>query len=225
VSINGSGAHVEINLRPFASALPLGFFAFGIGMALLAGYDAGWIAVGEQKHIGILLASFVFPLELLAAIFGFLARDSFAATGLGLFATSWLALGLEFASAPVPGLRNAALGIYLLAFAAAVGALALAAFTGKPLIGVIMLAATGRAILSGIYELGGAHSLLHAGGIVAIAIAGLAWYGGAAFLIEDVRQKTILPTFRRGGSKSTLEGSLSEQIERAAGDAGVRQQL
>jgi succinate-acetate transporter protein len=171
------------------------------------------------------LASFVFPLELLAAIFGFLARDSFAATGLGLFATSWLALGIEFASAPVPGVRNAALGIYLLAFAAAVGALAVAAFAGKPLIGVIMLAATGRVILAGIYQLGGSHGLLHAAGIIAIVIAGLAWYGGVAFLIEDVKQRTVLPTFRRGGSKATLEGSLREQIERATGDAGVRQQL
>src|SRR4051794_19746785 len=100
------GAHVEINLRPFASALPLGFFAFGIGMALLAGYDAGWIAVGEEKHLGMLLATFVFPLELLAAIFAFLGRDVFAATGLGLFSSSWLALGIAFASAPVPGVRN-----------------------------------------------------------------------------------------------------------------------
>jgi uncharacterized protein len=64
---------VRIVVQPYGSGLPLGFFSFGIGMFLLAAAGAGWVAVVEQRPIGLLLAAFVFPLELLAAIVAFLA--------------------------------------------------------------------------------------------------------------------------------------------------------
>jgi uncharacterized protein len=220
----GSPASIVIALRPLASALPLGFFAFGIGMLLLAAVGDQWIATSESRHVGLLLATFVFPIELAAAILGFAARDVFAGTGLGLFSTSWLALGLTFLTGR-PGATSGALGIYLLGFAAALLPLALAAFLGKPLIGTILLVAAARAVLAGLYELGGPTGLNHAAGILAAVVAGIAWYGGAAFLLEDMRQRTVLPTFRRGASRQSLEGSLREQVERAQGDAGVREQL
>ena len=66
-------AQTRIVLRPVGSALPLGFFAFGIGMLLLACQAIGWIPVHEQKSVGMILMSFVFPLELIATIFGLLA--------------------------------------------------------------------------------------------------------------------------------------------------------
>jgi succinate-acetate transporter protein len=215
---------IVIALRPLASALPLGFFAFGIGMLLLAALGIGWIEETEARHVGLLLASYVFPLELAAAILGFVSRDVFAGTGLGLFSTSWLALGLALLTG-APGTRNGAIGIYLLGFGAALLPLAVAAFLGKPLIGAILLTAAGRSVLAGIYELGGSTDLNHAAGILAAAVAGVAWYAGAAFLLEDMHQRPVLPTFRRGASRESLEGSLREQLERARGDAGIRQQL
>src|SRR5436190_658588 len=96
MSSNGRQRHHEqtrIMLRPIGSGLPLGFFSFGIGMLLLGCQAIGWIPVDEQKDVGMLLISFVFPLELVATIFAFLARDTLGATTLGLFTTSWLALG------------------------------------------------------------------------------------------------------------------------------------
>src|SRR2546423_13399675 len=89
-------AHHEqtrIFLRPIGSGLPLGFFSFGIGMLLLGCSAIGWIPVSEQKDVGMFLVGFVFPLELVATVFAFLARDTLGATTLGLFTTSWLALG------------------------------------------------------------------------------------------------------------------------------------
>src|SRR4051794_23867723 len=86
-------AEVRIVVRPYGTSLALGFFAFGIGMLLLGGVSNGWLHPSDRHTVGLLLAAFVFPLELVATIFAFLARDSFGATGLGLFATSWLALG------------------------------------------------------------------------------------------------------------------------------------
>ncbi|MDE3025471.1 MAG: GPR1/FUN34/YaaH family transporter, partial [Acidobacteriota bacterium] len=118
MSANGGGPeeHVRIVLRPLGSALPLGFFSFGIGMLLLGTQAIGWIPVHEQKDVGTIVVAFVFPLELLATIVAFLARDTLGATTLGLFTTSWLALGWG-EIAQTPGQRSVATGIYLFGFA------------------------------------------------------------------------------------------------------------
>jgi hypothetical protein len=41
----------------------------------------------------------------------------------------------------------------------------------------------------------------------------------------DANQRTIIPLFRRGKAKQSLEGSLAEQLQRIEGEAGVRSQL
>src|SRR5438045_6041722 len=134
MSSNGRQRHYEqtrIMLRPIGSGLPLGFFSFGIGMLLLGCQAIGWIPVGEQKDLGMLLISFVSPLELVATIFAFLARDTLGATTLGLFTTSWLALGWADYSA-APGTKSVTLGIYLFGFATVALLLALMSTRGKP---------------------------------------------------------------------------------------------
>ena len=126
MSAEGRRHHEQtrIVLRPVGSGLPLGFFSFGIGMLLLGSQEIGWIPVGEQRDVGLLLATFVFPLELVATVFAFLARDTLGGTTLGLFTTSWLALGLAELDTP-PGSKSVALGIYLFGFAVVVSLLAL----------------------------------------------------------------------------------------------------
>ena len=54
----------------------------------------------EQKDVGMTLIAFVFPLELVATIVAFLARDTLGATTLGLFTTSWLTLGWLYLASP-----------------------------------------------------------------------------------------------------------------------------
>ena len=102
---------VRIVVRPYATSLALGFFSFGIGMLLLGGIANGWLHPSDRHTVGVLLAAFVFPLELVAAVVAFLARDTFGATGLGLFATSWLALGLVDMQASQDALSRA-VGLY-----------------------------------------------------------------------------------------------------------------
>ena len=58
-------------------------------MLLLGCLAIGWIPVSEQKQVGMILMSFVFPLEVVATVMAFLARDTLGATTLGLFTTSW----------------------------------------------------------------------------------------------------------------------------------------
>src|SRR5689334_3833513 len=125
--MSSNGRHVDhtrIMLRPIGSGLPLGFFAFAIGMLLLGCSAIGWIPVSEQKNVGMLLMSFVFPLELVATTVAFLARDTLGATTLGLFTTSWLALGWADYASPA-GVTSVTLGIYLFGFGTAVLLLAM----------------------------------------------------------------------------------------------------
>jgi hypothetical protein len=67
-----------------------------------------------------------------------------------------------------------------------------------------------RAVLDGIYEPSASTSLERASGFVAAAIAGVAWYAGTAFLLEDLRQSAVLPASR----VSTVE--LEDQDARRA---------
>jgi succinate-acetate transporter protein len=213
----------RIMLRPIGSALPLGFFAFAIGMLLLGCSAIGWIPVGEQKDVGMLLMSFVFPLELIATIVAFLARDTLGATTLGLFTTSWLALGWADRSSPA-GSTSITLGIYLFGFATAAFLLALMSIRGKPFFSVLLGASVARMVLSGVYEIGGSHEWLKISGGVALGLAGLAMYGGTALGLEDAFQRELLPLFRRGGAEQAFQG-YEAQLERLEAEPGVRQQL
>jgi len=225
MSSNG-GRHVDhtrIMLRPIGSALPLGFFAFAIGMLLLGCSAIGWIPVSEQKDVGMLLIAFVFPLELIATIVAFLARDTLGATTLGLFTTSWLALGWADHSSP-PGSTSITFGIYLFGFATAAFLLALLSTRGKPFFSVLLTVAVARMVLSGIYEIGGSHEWLAISGGFAIGLAALAMYGGTALGLEDALQRELLPLFRRGGAQEAFQG-YDAQLERLEAEPGVRQQL
>jgi uncharacterized protein len=226
MSVDGRRHHEQarIMLRPIGSALPLGFFSFGIGMLLLGCLAIGWIPVGEQHDVGMLLVAFVFPLELVATIFAFLARDTLGGTTLGLFTASWLALGSADLSAP-PGTKSVALGIYLFGFAAAVLLLSTLSTLGKPFFSVLLLCAAMRMILSGVYEVSaGGKGFYHVSGGFALALSELAMYGGAALGLEDAHQREVLPLFRRGAAAESFEG-LDAQLDRLGAEAGVRQQL
>jgi uncharacterized protein len=84
-----------------------------------------------------------------------------------------------------------------------------------------------RFALTGIYQgsLGGGPVIATVAGWIGPPVAVFCLYGGLALLLEDSAQRTVLPIGRRGGARSSLEGSLAHQIEAADREAGVRRQL
>lgn len=220
-----ANAPIRIVVRPYASALPLGFFSFGVGMLLLGAIGVGWIHGPDVATAGKLLALFVFPLEFVSTVIAFLARDTASAASLGMFSSSWLALGVAEWTAAVPGAKSHAIGFYLIMFGVMVTALAAAAFAGKPLLGVLLLIASARSMLFGAWELGAGHHVLYSAGITGIVIAALSVYGGLAFLLEDARGRAVLPIARRGSSREAIEGDLDVQLAGVAAEAGVRKHL
>jgi succinate-acetate transporter protein len=215
--------HVRIFLRPVGSALPLGFFSFGVGMLLLGTQAIGWIPVVEQPDVGRALIAFVFPLELVATVVAFLARDTLGATTLGLFTTSWLSLGWADVSSP-PGKTSVTTAIYLFGFATAVLILALMSTLGKPFFSVLLTLASARMVFAGYFEISGVQVWQHVAGGIGIALTAFAFYGGAALGLEDARRRELLPLFRRGGADQAFQG-FEAQLERLESEPGVRQQL
>lgn len=215
--------YTRIFLRPVASGMPLGFFSFAIGMLMLGMSAIGVTPLAEMHQIGLILALFVFSLELIATIFAFLARDTMSAATLGLFTTSWLTLGV-FDIISKPGETSIAVGMYLFGFSFAVLLLALMAAPAKPFFTILLLIALGRMVLSGIFEVGGPHGFYIVSGYFALVLVAFAFYGGTAFALEDAKQKPVLPLFRRGAADEAFSG-YQNQLSRLEAEPGVRQQL
>jgi succinate-acetate transporter protein len=214
----------RIVVRPLGSALPLGFFAFGTGTVLLAAVELKWIGPAEKLALISVVLAFVAPLELLASVFAFFSRDTGAGTAMAIFGAGWIALSLYFLNAGMQA-KTATFGIFLIMDSLAILALGMASYSGKPLLSVILLIAAARFLLVACVQFGAGAPVALASGAVGLLTGVFAVYGGLALLLEDVKQKTVLPMFRRRNAKAALEGSLEDQLDRIASEAGVRQQL
>ncbi|MFJ5274657.1 GPR1/FUN34/YaaH family transporter [Streptomyces sp. NPDC088358] len=210
-------------LRPIATSLPLGYLAFALGMIVLAADSLGWVE-DEQLLVGVLLASYAFPLQLIATVMAFLGRDTVGATTLGLFTTSWLAFGLlDIVSRP--GSTPTVLGLFSLSFGVVVAGVAVVSSRAKPLIAAVLVLCSVRAVLDGLYDLTGSSGLQRAAGCVACAAALAAAYLGFALLIENAWPRPLLPLLRRGEAVGAMNGKLSAAPPGLLGEPGVREQL
>jgi uncharacterized protein len=220
------GGMTRIVLRPLASSLPLGFFAFGMGTILLTAVELNWVPPAQIGSLMIMILVFVVPLEMISGLFAFLARDAGAATGLSLLGAAWAATSLSMLGGP-PGARSTALAIFLLMMAAMMLVLSAASLSAKPAFGLLLMLGACRFALTGVYQgsLGGGQVTATVAGWIGLPLAAFSLYGGLALLLEDSSQRTILPVGRRGRVRSSLEGSITHQIEAAEREAGIRRQL
>jgi succinate-acetate transporter protein len=217
-------ATTRIVLRPLATPVPLAFFAFGIGSFLLSGQQLGLVSQGESRNVAIVLAAFVFPAELLAAVFAFLGRETLGGTVLGLFSFAWLSTALVNLNVE-PGATSGALGLLELSLAVILVFIGAAAFLGKPVLAAVIVLASIRFGLNGVYDLATISAVQTASGFLGLLIALLSLYGGLAFGIEDLLHRTILPIGRRGEARQAFEQDLGEQVGPVENEAGVRKQL
>jgi uncharacterized protein len=211
----------RIVLRPIANPLPLGFLALAGGTLLVSGLQLRWLQPAEGRDVAVILLGFVFPLQLIACVFGFLARDVVAGTGMGLLAGTWLSIALVKLGAE-PGSTSDPLGLLLLLSATALAVPAGAAATAKLVPAAVLATTVARFATTGIYELTASRTWEDVAGIVGLVLCGIAVYAAAALALEDARRATVLPLGRRD---SGLPGALEEQLTRVEGEAGVREQL
>ena len=213
--------HATIFLRPIGSPLTVGLAGLATASLVQSGLDLGWIAKTQALQVGFVLLAVPFVLQLVACVFSYLARDGATGATLGILSTTWLAMGLIHISSP--GQTSGALGLLLVTAGGLLALSGTAVAVGKPLSGIVFIAAALRFVLAGISQLGAGGSWENAAGVVGCVVCGLAAYSLLAFELEGQQRRTVLPTFRRARGKLSVTGGLEDQVDGVAHEAGVRQ--
>ncbi len=214
----------RVTLRPIASPMPLGFLALAVATFTLAGLQLGWISPAQSQDAGLAVLTFAVPLQGLSTVFGFLARDPAAGTGMALQTGGWLSIGAATFSGR-PGQTSGALGLLLIGAGTALLAAAATASMSKILASVVMALTSVRFYLTAAFELSASPAWEEAAGIAGLILAAVALYAGLAFELEDSRGATVLPTLRRGAGRKALAGDLPDEIDGIQHEAGVRRKL
>lgn len=183
----------RIVVRPVGGPMPLGFAGLSVGTFVLAGLQLGWVPTAQSHAVALVLLAFVFPVQALASVLGFLCRDAVAATGMGVLAGTWLAMGAIMASGP-PGATNKAAGLLLLL----AGLTLLIPVTGggadKLVASAVLATSSLRFFLTGAYHLSG----------------GTAW---------DGRRKSIQPMAERARTAAADRAPRQQRRRRTNGRA------
>jgi succinate-acetate transporter protein len=216
-------AVTRITLRPIANPLPLGFLALAGGTLLLSGLQLGWVEPAESHTVGLIIIAFVVPLQFLTAIFGFLARDVVAGTGMAILSGTWFSIGLVTLTG-APGSTSDALGL-LLILAAAAMLVPAAAASGKLVAAAVLTTTAVRFLVTALYQVTGSGTWKTTAGIVGLALCALAAYTALAMALEESHRRTVLPLLRRGTGEGAITADLGRQVRDVEHEAGVRAQL
>jgi uncharacterized protein len=187
----------RVILRPIGNPLPLGFLALAGATLLVSGLQLGWLASSQGRDVALVLIAFVFPLQLVTSVFGYLGRDVVAGTGMGVLAGTWLSVGLITLTSPA-GSTSDALGLFLLVAAVAMLVPALASASGKLVATAVLSATALRFACTGMYELTASATWEDVAGVVGLLLCAVAVYAALAIALEEARRETVLPTGRRG---------------------------
>ncbi len=213
----------RIVLRPLATPLPLGFLAQFVATGSFAAVQLGWVAESQDVIVALGVLVLSVPLELLASVMGFLARDPVASTGMGILAGTWAAASLITLRTP-PGASVDALGVILIASATALVVPAIAG-KGKGAAAAVIAMSSLRFALTGVAELSSSPTWLAVAGWAGIALAAVSFYAALGFELEGTRQKDVLPLGRRGAARQALEPGREPEHDELVREPGVRQQL
>jgi uncharacterized protein len=197
----------RVMLRPLGNPLPLGFLALAAGTLLVIQLE--WLQPTDGAQVAPTLIAFVFPLQLVASVLGFLARDVVAGTGMGILCGTWLSIGLVTLTGE-PGATSDALGLFLLLAAAAMLVPAGAAATGKLVATAVLTTTALRFATTGLYQLTGSDDWKAVAGVVGLILCALAVYAALAMALEDALGRAVLPLGRRTAIES--EPGIRDQL-------------
>jgi len=186
----------RVVLRPIATPLPLGFVALMVATGSFAAVQLGWVAPDQGRFAAYAALLFTTPLQALASVFGFLARDPVASTGMGVLAGTWATLGMATLLSP-PGTLSPGLGVVLILAAVALLVPAAAA-VAKPVVASVVGLSALRFFVTGLAMTTGSQGWLKAAGWTGLVLAALSLYAALALELEAARHRQVLPLLRRG---------------------------
>ena len=177
-----------------ANPSPLGLSAFALTTFVLSAANAN-LFTGAKIVIG--LALFYGGIaQLLAGMWEFRARQTFAALAFTSYGAFWLAVGYSLQNALIP--NATALGYFFLAWTIFTFLLLVATLrTDGALIGVFLfLTLTFLALTIGAF--GGSTTWTNIGGWLGIITAAIAWYRALALVLASGKSAFNLPIFPMG---------------------------
>jgi succinate-acetate transporter protein len=186
----------EVLLRPVATPLPLGLLGLVVATSTYGALQLGWVPVTESSTAGLATLLFAVPLQLLAAVIGFWARDPVAGTGLALQAGLWGVTAATTLTSP-PGTTDRLLGVALLSIAASLLVPAVAG-VAKYVASAVFFTTALRTTLLAVYELTAVSAWRIAAGAVGLFLGVLALYAALGFEVEGGRGRQVLPLGRPG---------------------------
>ena len=219
----------RVFLQPVAAPSILGLFGFAGATFIVAAHLAGWYGNAHTPEYLFPFAAFFGGVaQFTAAMWSYRARDGLATAMHGMWGSFWMAYGLLFLLNAVGALTIPAtgafpeLGYWFLTLCAitAAGALASLAET-LGLTAVLTTLSVGSGLLAVGYLTGGS-SWLTAGGWVLIASAICAFYTASALMLEGTWGRVILPLGKLRRDANLPGGRITDPIEYAAGEPGVR---
>jgi succinate-acetate transporter protein len=186
----------RVVLRPLGTPLPLGFLGLTVATGAFAAVQLGWVAADQGRFAAYAALLFTAPVQLLASVLGFFARDPVAGTGMGILAGTWAAFAVATLTSP-PGALSPGVGALLVLAALALLVPAAAAMRKLVVAGVIALSAL-RFLLTGVAMTTGDHGWLTAAGWSGIVLAAVSLYAALALELEGAQRREVLPVLRRG---------------------------
>lgn len=205
-----------VYLRPVGNPLPLAFLALAAGTLTLSAMQLGWVSAVEGKDVALVLIGFVFPLQFLATVFAFLARDGAAAGGMGLIAGHWLVIGLVTISSP-PGSTSKALGVFLLGASSLLLVPTSASLATKGVAAAVIGATGLRFAFTGVYQLTGSGGWADVAGIAGLVLFALAFYAALTLSLADAAHGSGPLPIGRGERGKPVESHPVEAIDREPG--------
>ena len=215
--------NARVVLRPIGSPLPLGFLGLFVATLSFSALQLGWIPEAQGSTVALGALGLTVPVQLVASVYGFLARDPVAGTGMGILAGTWAAAGLATLTSP-PGGTSAGLGVVLVASGIAMFVPA-AGGREKVVAATVMGLSATRFIVTGIAELSGAPAWMTVAGWTGVLLAAVSLYAAMAFELEGTDKRDVLPLWRRGAAASAVHDDEAEQLSDVAREPGVRKQL
>ncbi len=213
----------RVVVRPMGNPLPVGFLALMVATVALAMLQLHVVPAEQGRVVAAGILGLTVPLQLVACVLGFLARDPVAGTGMGVLAGTWAAVAAALLLSS-PGATSSALGVLLLCSAVAMCVPTAAAASKVAAMAVMGLSAL-RFAVTGIGQLTASSGWLTLAGWVGVALGVAAAYAALSFELEDVRHATVLPLGRRAAGADTLTASMDEELASVPHEAGVRKQL
>lgn len=225
----GVDDRMRIVLQPIAAPSILGLFGFSAATFIVSAHLAGWYGTPTSgEYLFPFAAMFGGLAQLLAGMWAYRARDGIATAMHGMWGSFWLAYGIlnllaATGALTLPTGTFTELGYWFLALAAitAMGAVA-ATFENLGITAVLGVLAAGAAFAA-VHYLTGGSTWETVAGYVLMASSFLAFYVASAMMLEGAAGRVVLPLGKPMKQANKPGARVTEAVQWAHGEPGVRQ--